>query len=41
MVGAEKIKKWGETRDVYAYFNNDTNAYAVKNAIKLRQLLGE
>ncbi len=25
--------------DVYVYFNNDTNAYAVKNALTLRQFL--
>jgi uncharacterized protein YecE (DUF72 family) len=37
---AERIKKWiGEDLDVYGYFNNDTNAYAVKNALSLKNLV--
>jgi uncharacterized protein YecE (DUF72 family) len=28
-------------RDLFAYFNNDYNAYAPKNALKLRELLGK
>ncbi|HEX7456051.1 MAG TPA: DUF72 domain-containing protein [Candidatus Nanoarchaeia archaeon] len=36
---AEKINSWlGEGLDVYAYFNNDVNAYAIQNALKLKEL---
>jgi uncharacterized protein YecE (DUF72 family) len=38
---AERISNWREAgTDVYAYFNNDWNAYAVKNGLRLKQLLG-
>jgi uncharacterized protein YecE (DUF72 family) len=45
----EQLRKWaGEIRqfrasgrDVYAYFNNDENAYATENARELRNLVGE
>jgi len=37
---AEKIKKWlAKGLDVYGYFNNDVNACAVSNALKLKELL--
>lgn len=37
---ARQIAEWlREGRDVYAYFNNDGNAYAVRNAERLRQFL--
>ncbi|MBL7155006.1 MAG: DUF72 domain-containing protein [Candidatus Portnoybacteria bacterium] len=36
---AVKIKKWLKNRDVYVYFNNDANGYAVKNAQTLKKLL--
>ena len=37
---AEQIKKWLKSgKDVYVYFNNDARAYAVKNALKLKELL--
>ncbi|MCL5093995.1 MAG: DUF72 domain-containing protein [Patescibacteria group bacterium] len=36
---AYKIKAWSKNRDVFIYFNNDYNAYAVKNALYLKQLL--
>jgi len=37
---AKKIKKWlRRGLDVYVYFNNDANAYAVKNARELVKLL--
>lgn len=37
---AEKINKWhNQGLTVYAYFNNDTNAYAVKNALRLKELV--
>ena len=29
-----------EGRGVYIYFNNDAYGYAVKNALRLKQLLG-
>jgi uncharacterized protein YecE (DUF72 family) len=43
----KQLRKWAETirefctsgRDVYIYFNNDANAYAVANARELRNLL--
>lgn len=37
---AEKIKKATKScREVYCYFNNDYNAYAIYNAIELKKLL--
>jgi uncharacterized protein YecE (DUF72 family) len=37
---AEQIKKWlKSSKDVYIYFNNDAYGYAVKNALKLKELL--
>ncbi|MBL7156948.1 MAG: DUF72 domain-containing protein [Candidatus Omnitrophica bacterium] len=37
---AEIIKKnLKEKRDVYIYFNNDTDGYAVKNALELKRLV--
>jgi uncharacterized protein YecE (DUF72 family) len=38
---AERIAGWRETADVYAYFNNDWNGYAVRNGLSLRNLLGD
>ena len=39
---AEKIKKWRKQGlDIYCYFNNDFSGFAVKNASKLKQLLGD
>ena len=36
---AERIEAWrGEGRDVFAYFNNDEQGFAVKNALRLREL---
>lgn len=37
---AGKIKKFLETMDVYCYFNNDMNGYAITNAKKLQDLIG-
>ncbi len=38
---AERIREWaGEGRDVYAYFNNDGGGNAVRNALRLRELVG-
>lgn len=37
---AERIKGWlKEGRDVYIYFNNDAYGYAVKNAVRLKELV--
>jgi uncharacterized protein YecE (DUF72 family) len=36
---AARIGDWHEGADVYAYFNNDWNAYAVRNALLLRKLI--
>jgi uncharacterized protein YecE (DUF72 family) len=38
---AERIAGWRETAEVYAYFNNDWNGYAVRNGLSLRNLLGD
>jgi uncharacterized protein YecE (DUF72 family) len=36
---AEQIQEWqGELRDIYVYFNNDAEAHAINNALKLREL---
>ena len=38
---AERIRTWRDQGlDVFAYFNNDANAYAVFNAFRLRELVG-
>jgi len=38
---AGKIRGWSdEGRDVFAYFNNDAGGNAVKNAVSLRNMLG-
>ena len=34
---SRKIGKLAEKGDVFAYFNNDANAYAVKNALELKR----
>ncbi len=36
---ARRIEAWRERADVYAYFNNDWNAYAVRNAASLRGMI--
>jgi uncharacterized protein YecE (DUF72 family) len=38
---ARRIEGWRASADVYAYFNNDWNGYAVRNALSLRKLLGD
>jgi uncharacterized protein YecE (DUF72 family) len=35
-----RIERWRERVDVFAYFNNDWQGYAVKNGLRLRDLLG-
>jgi uncharacterized protein YecE (DUF72 family) len=37
---AERIDGWRERADVYAYFNNDWEGFAVRNALSLRDRLG-
>ena len=38
---ADRIAGWHDAgHDVFAYFNNDWNAYAVKNGLRLKELLG-
>jgi uncharacterized protein YecE (DUF72 family) len=36
---AERIRRWRESVEVYAYFNNDWNGYAVRNGLALKRLL--
>jgi uncharacterized protein YecE (DUF72 family) len=36
---AQRIERWRAQADVYAYFNNDWNAYAVRNALLLRRMI--
>jgi uncharacterized protein YecE (DUF72 family) len=39
---AGRIQDWmGNSRDVYLYFNNDISGYAIQNAQRLKELLGE
>jgi uncharacterized protein YecE (DUF72 family) len=39
---AARIREWNAAgRDVYAYFNNDGHGYAVRNADRLRRLIGD
>ena len=37
---AERLRGLGRRADVYAYFNNDWEGFAVRNALTLRSLLG-
>jgi uncharacterized protein YecE (DUF72 family) len=37
---APRLAGWAERGDVYVYFNNDWNGYAVRNAAYLQKLLG-
>jgi len=38
---ADRIQEWqGMERDVFVYFNNDGEGHAVRNAIRLKQLVG-
>jgi uncharacterized protein YecE (DUF72 family) len=39
---ADRIDDWrSQGRDVYTYFNNDGYGHAVRNALRLRELVGE
>ncbi len=37
---AERIAAWSAETDVFAYFNNDWEGFAPRNALRLRELLG-
>ena len=37
---AQRIDGWRREADVFAYFNNDSEGFAIKNALWLRQRLG-
>jgi len=37
---ADRLRTWRRERDVYAYFNNDWEGFAPRNALRLRALLG-
>jgi uncharacterized protein YecE (DUF72 family) len=37
---APRLARWASRGDVYVYFNNDWNGYAVRNAAYLQKLLG-
>ena len=38
----DRIGEWrSQGRDVFAYFNNDGHGHAVRNALRLRELVGE
>jgi uncharacterized protein YecE (DUF72 family) len=38
---AERIQAWRREVDVYVYFNNDWEGFAVANGLRLRDLLGD
>ena len=37
---AQRIEGWAAAREIFAYFNNDWNGYAVRNGLWLRRRLG-
>jgi uncharacterized protein YecE (DUF72 family) len=37
---AQRIEQWSRAGNVFAYFNNDWEGYAVRNAARLQRLLG-
>jgi uncharacterized protein YecE (DUF72 family) len=37
---AQRLDTWARAGDVFAYFNNDWQGYAVRNAARLQRLLG-
>ncbi len=36
---ADRLRAWGTQVDVFAYFNNDWEVFAVRNALRMRELL--
>jgi uncharacterized protein YecE (DUF72 family) len=42
MLAVRVIERFlGEGRDVYAYFNNDEQGHAIRDALALKRLLGD
>jgi uncharacterized protein YecE (DUF72 family) len=37
---ARRIEAWAKEREVFAYFNNDWEGYAIRNGLWLRRRLG-
>ncbi len=37
---AERLRTWSRSHEVFAYFNNDWEGFAPRNAARLRELLG-
>jgi uncharacterized protein YecE (DUF72 family) len=37
---AQRLERWRRDHDVYAYFNNDREGFAVRNALRLKERLG-
>ncbi|MDX6678112.1 MAG: hypothetical protein QOE31_2164, partial [Solirubrobacteraceae bacterium] len=37
---AARLADWGSSVDVYAYFNNDWEVFAPRNALDLRRMVG-
>jgi uncharacterized protein YecE (DUF72 family) len=37
---ADRVRTWGDRGDVFAYFNNDWEGFAVRNALGLKARLG-
>jgi uncharacterized protein YecE (DUF72 family) len=37
---ARRLRRWARDVEVYAYFNNDWEAFAPRNALRLRELVG-
>lgn len=38
---ADRVRRWSQRRDVYCYFNNDAQAFAIQNASRLAELVGQ
>jgi uncharacterized protein YecE (DUF72 family) len=38
---AERLERWSDEVDVFAYFNNDWEGYAIENALYLKERLGQ
>jgi uncharacterized protein YecE (DUF72 family) len=40
-VWADRLRRWSDSLDVFAYFNNDWLGYAIENALYLKERLGQ
>jgi uncharacterized protein YecE (DUF72 family) len=38
---AERLQRWAREVDVFAYFNNDWEGYAIENALYVKERLGQ